>query len=211
VVAPFLALRAAARLADIDLVPVSSFRDFDRQLAIWNGKASGERELRDSDGQLMDALALDDDARVAAILHWSALPGASRHHWGTDLDVIDAAALPPGYRPQLIPEEYAPDGVFAQLNDWLDVHAARFGFYRPYATKRGGVQPEPWHLSHAQLAQAALAQYSADVLRAALQAAPVAARAAIDRRLPEILARYVLNVDAPPMDALNAVVAARPA
>jgi hypothetical protein len=73
------------------------------------------------------------------------------------------------------------------------------------------VQPEPWHLSHAQLAQAALAQYSADVLREALQAAPVAARAAIDRRLPEILARYVLNVDAPPMDALIAVVAARPA
>ncbi len=34
--------------------------------------------------------------RVAAILVWSALPGASRHHWGTDCDVIDAAALPPG-------------------------------------------------------------------------------------------------------------------
>lgn len=210
VVAPFLALRAAAKLAGIELVPVSSFRDFDRQLAIWNGKACGERELRGPDGQLLDALALDEDARVEAILHWSALPGASRHHWGTDLDVIDAAALPPGYRVQLVPEEYAPDGVFARLDAWLHLHAAQYGFYRPYATWRGGVQPEPWHLSHAAVAQAAVAQYSAGVLREALQAAPVAGHAAIDRRLPEILARYVLNVDAPPGDALNAAAAARP-
>ena len=35
-------------------------------------------------------------ARIDAILCWSALPGGSRHHWGTDCDVIDAAALPAG-------------------------------------------------------------------------------------------------------------------
>jgi LAS superfamily LD-carboxypeptidase LdcB len=210
VVASFVAMRAAAKLAGIDLVPTSSFRDFNRQLAIWNGKASGERELRGLDGTLMDALALDEDARVAAILHWSALPGASRHHWGTDFDAIDAAALPPGYRVQLVPEEYAPGGVFARLNEWLNLHAAQYGFYRPYATWRGGVQPEPWHLSHAAVAQAAMAQFSAGALREALQDAPVAAHAAIDRRLPEILARYVLNVDAPPGDALNAGAAATP-
>jgi LAS superfamily LD-carboxypeptidase LdcB len=210
VVAPFQALRAAAKRAGIELVPISSFRDFDRQLAIWNGKASGERELRGVDGTLVDALTLDEEARVAAILHWSTLPGASRHHWGTDFDAIDAAAMPAGYRVQLVPEEYAPGGVFARLNDWLDRHAAHYGFYRPYATWRGGVQPEPWHLSHAAVSQAAVAQYSADALREALQAAPVAAHAAIDRRLPEILARYVLNVDAPPGDALNAGAAATP-
>ena len=33
-----------------------------------------------------------------AILLWSALPGASRHHWGTDFDVFDRAAVPPDYR-----------------------------------------------------------------------------------------------------------------
>jgi LAS superfamily LD-carboxypeptidase LdcB len=211
VVAPLLAMRAAAKQADIDLVPFSSFRDFDRQLTIWNGKASGERRLSDANGQLLDVQLLDEDACVAAILHWSALPGASRHHWGTDMDVMDAAAMPPGYRLQVVPEEYAPGGVFARLNDWLDAHAAQFGFYRPYATWRGGVQPEPWHLSHAPVAQAALAQYSGAALREALDAAPVAARAAIERRLPEILARYVLNVDEPPAAALNAAVATRPA
>lgn len=204
VVEPLLAMRCAAAGEGIDLVPFSSFRDFDRQLAIWNGKARGERELRATDGTLLDARSLDEDACAAAILHWSALPGASRHHWGTDFDVMDAAAVPPGYRPQVVPEEYAPGGVFARLSEWLEAHAARFGFYRPYTTWRGGVQPEPWHWSHAAVAQAALEQFTEAVLREALAPAALAAHAAVDRRLPEILARYVRNVDPPPAEALAA-------
>jgi len=47
---------------------------------------------------------------VRAILHWSALPGASRHHWGTEIDVIDRAALADGRKAQLIPAEYGADG-----------------------------------------------------------------------------------------------------
>jgi LAS superfamily LD-carboxypeptidase LdcB len=204
VVEPFLALRSAAAGEGIDLVPFSSFRDFDRQLGIWNAKASGERELRGADGTLLDARELDEDACVAAILHWSALPGASRHHWGTDFDVMDAAAMPPGYRLQVIPEEYAAGGVFARLGAWLETNAAAYGFYRPYASWRGGVQPEPWHLSHAAVAQSALEQYTEAALREALDAAPLAGRAAVNRQLPEILARYVRNVDPPPPAALRA-------
>lgn len=211
VVGPFQAMRAAAAQEGIDLVPFSSFRDFDRQLAIWNGKARGERELRDEAGRLLDATTLDDEARVAAILHWSALPGASRHHWGSDFDVMDAAAMPPGYRLQVVPEEYAPGGIFARLDSWLAGNAARFGFYRPYGTWRGGVQPEPWHLSHAAVAQAALQQFSLEALREALDAAAIEARTAVERRLPEILERYVRNVDAPPALALSAGPATRPA
>lgn len=211
VVAPFRAMRAAAAQAGIDLVPFSSFRDFERQLAIWNAKARGERELRGADGQLLDARALDADARAAAILCWSALPGASRHHWGTDFDVMDAAALPPGYRLQVVPEEYAPDGIFGRLDAWLTAHAADFGFYRPYATWRGGVQPEPWHLSHAAVAEEALRQFSAADLRRALDAAPLEDRAAVERLLPDIFERYVMNVDAPPAAAISAAGAARPA
>ena len=198
VVRPFQQLREAASAAGINLVPVSSFRDFNRQLAIWNGKHRGERELRAADGSLLNAAALDDDARVAAILHWSALPGASRHHWGTDLDVIDANAVPSGYQPRLIAEEYAGDGVFARLDAWLTAHAADHGFYRPYATFRGGVQPEPWHLSHAPVAALALGAYSTEVLRAALAGSDLAARAVVERSLPAIVERYVRNIDAPP-------------
>lgn len=211
VVEPFLAMRAAAARDGIDLVPFSSFRDFDRQLAIWNAKARGERELRGPGGELLDARALGEDARVRAILCWSALPGASRHHWGTDFDVMDRAALPEGYRLQVIPEEFAADGVFARLDAWLKQHATRFGFYRPYTTFRGGVRPEPWHLSHAAVAGEALRQFSAPALREALDAAPLEDRAAVERLLPDIIERYVMNVDAPPAGAVSAAGATRPA
>jgi LAS superfamily LD-carboxypeptidase LdcB len=198
VVEPFLAMRAAAAIDGIELLPVSSFRDFSRQLAIWNGKCRGERELRDSSGALVEAQGLDEDALVGTILLWSALPGASRHHWGTDFDVVDAAAMPAGYRPQLTTEEFAPGGVFAKLDAWLAANAQRFGFYRPYTSWRGGFQPEPWHLSHAAVAEQALQQFSVQVLEQALDAADLAARAAVQRRLPQIVENYVMNVDAPP-------------
>jgi LAS superfamily LD-carboxypeptidase LdcB len=211
VVEPFLAMRRAAAEDGIDLVPFSSFRDFDKQLDIWNAKARGQRDLRGPDGELLDAAALDEAGRVEAILCWSALPGASRHHWGTDLDVLDRAALPPGYRVLAVPQEFAADGVFARLDAWLAAHAARFGFYRPYTTWRGGVRPEPWHISHAPVASAALAQYSEAVLRQALEEAEIDGRAVIEGRLAELVTRYVMNVDPPPAAALSAAGAPRPA
>jgi LAS superfamily LD-carboxypeptidase LdcB len=210
VVEPFLALRASAAADGIELLPVSSFRDFWRQLAIWNGKCRGERELRDSAGALVAAGTLDEDALVSTILLWSALPGASRHHWGTDFDVVDAAAMPAGYRPQLTTQEFASGGVFAKLDEWLADHAERFGFYRPYTSWRGGFQPEPWHLSHAAVAQQALQQYSVQVLQQALDdESDLAARSAVLRRLPQIVENYVMNVDAPPAELINR--ATRPA
>jgi LAS superfamily LD-carboxypeptidase LdcB len=95
-VAPFRRMRAAAAKAGIDLVPASSFRDFDRQLAIWNAKWRGERPLLDAQGRPLEAARLTPARRVDAILIWSAAPGCSRHHWGTDFDVYDRAAVPAG-------------------------------------------------------------------------------------------------------------------
>ena len=103
---------------------------------------------------------------VDAILCWSAIPGGSRHHWGSDLDVIDAAAMPQGYQVQLVPEEYAADGVFARLTSWLDANMHRYGYFRPYASDRGGAAVEPWHLSYAPVAALALEELSLPVLRA---------------------------------------------
>ena len=134
--------RAAWAEAGIELAAVSAFRDFERQRAIWNAKWRGERVLLDRTGRPLEAVTLDPDARIDAILAWSALPGASRHHWGTDIDVIDRAAMTQGYRAQLIPQEYAPGGVFRRLDEWLTASMDRFGFSRPYARDRGGVRPE---------------------------------------------------------------------
>ena len=140
--------------------------------------------------------------RVAAILWWSALPGASRHHWGSDFDCLDANALPPGYRPQVVPAEYAPEGPFARLTTWLDANMHAFGFYRPYAADRGGVLPEPWHLSYAPVAARAERALSVELLRGVLAAADLAGKEEVLATLDGVFANYVINVDRAPEVAL---------
>lgn len=108
----FEALQARAAEAGFDLQAASGYRSFDRQLMIWNAKAGGERVVHDDDNCPIHMHDLDDVDKVCAILRFSALPGASRHHWGTDLDVFDAAAMPEDYRLQLSPQEVAEDGMF---------------------------------------------------------------------------------------------------
>ncbi|HZF26067.1 MAG TPA: M15 family metallopeptidase [Steroidobacteraceae bacterium] len=196
-VQPFLDLRAAAVAAGIDLVPVSSFRDFDAQRRIWNEKYRGKRTLYDRFGHALDHSTLGESGLIDAILRWSALPGASRHHWGTDIDVIDRGALPDPRSVKLLPVEFGPNGPFARLNAWLDENMQRFGFFRPYRTDRGGVSPEPWHLSHAPVAEGALRALTESVLRSALESAEVDGKAELLCRLGEISARYVTSVDAP--------------
>jgi LAS superfamily LD-carboxypeptidase LdcB len=196
--APFLALRRAALRAGIDLVPASCFRDFDTQVRIWNEKWLGRRALVDRAGRALKAGELKPAARVAAILAWSAPPGASRHHWGTEIDVFDRAAVPAGYRLELTPAEYAAGGPFARLSAWLDAHMQRFGFYRPYARDRGGVAPEPWHLSHAPTAREASRRLRLATVRAAIESGAIEGRAALLAQLPRIYARYVRAVDPPP-------------
>jgi LAS superfamily LD-carboxypeptidase LdcB len=202
VVAPFLAMRAAAAADGIDLVAFSTFRDFDRQLAIWNGKFRGERPMQDRAGNPIDALQLSPAERVAAILWWSALPGASRHHWGTDCDVLDARALPVGYKVQVVPAEYQPGGPFHGLTSWLNSNMHAFGFFRPFQTDRGGVSPEPWHLSYAPVAGRAQEALSVDSLGAVLAASAIEGKAEVLAALQPNYTRYVVNVDAAPEAAL---------
>ena len=196
-VVPFLQLRKSAAAAGFDLVHVSSFRDFARQLTIWNRKWSGDVPLLDAQGDPVDPARLPAGERMDAILQWSALPGASRHHWGTDVDLIDGRALAPGHRVQLITAEYAFPGPFAPLAQWLETNAARFGFFRPFRGVLSGVQAEPWHFSFAPVAESARRRLTPAVLREALQASDLAGKEAILPRLEELHARYVAGIDWP--------------
>ena len=191
-------MREEAARAGFDLVPVSSFRDFDRQRAIWNAKFRGERPALDRRGRRVDVAALDAGARVETILLWSALPGMSRHHWGSDIDVADGAVMAAGYAPKLEVAEYRRGGPFAALSAWLAANMRRFGFYRPYVRRGRGVQPEPWHLSYAPVAKPALARMTTRLLAAAIAGAGVEGEAEILERLPAIRERYLLDVEAPP-------------
>lgn len=201
VVAPFRRLRAMARDAGFDLRVVSGFRGFDRQRTIWNEKARGRRAVLDGDGRPLDVAELDAWALAQAILRWSALPGASRHHWGTDLDVYDHAARPPDYEVELIPAEVDAGGMFAPLHEWLDERIAAdeaCGFFRPYDADRGGVAPERWHLSYAPLAARFQRQVTVDLLGDSVRAGDLALAATVLAHLDEIVERYVVNVQPAP-------------
>jgi LAS superfamily LD-carboxypeptidase LdcB len=115
---------------------------------------------------------------------------------------MDLAALPPGYRIQVVPAEYLPGGPFARLTTWLDAHMHAFGFFRPYHTDRGNVSPEPWHLSYAPVAQRAQRELSAALLHELLVTVDIEGKEEVLASLPENFRRYVLEVDAPPEVAL---------
>ena len=190
-------LKNAARTAGIELAVLSGYRDLGRQVAIWNAKYRGERKLLAREGSELERSRLSERELIDAILIWSALPGASRHHWGSDADVIDRAAMPPEYRPQLTEQEFAQSGVFGRLSAWLHENARDYGFFLPYSTDRGGVMPEPWHLSYAPVAVPALAALTLEVLTEAIGSSSMDGRELVLARLPELYERYVLKVDSP--------------
>ena len=151
VVAPFVELKQAAQMAGFDLAIASAYRDYERQLAIWNDKVLGKRAVLDRQGNTLDVATMDDEAVLYAILNWSAIPGTSRHHWGSDLDVYDASAVSASYEVRLTDDEVYDGGVFSALHDWLD---DRFfldetvKFFRPYTSASSCVSPERWHISY---------------------------------------------------------------
>jgi LAS superfamily LD-carboxypeptidase LdcB len=193
----FLDMRADAARVGIDLLPYSSFRDFRMQVRIWNAKFSGKSTLYDMDGRPRDFAALTPGEVIDCILNWSALPGGSRHQWGTEIDVVDGAVMPPGYVPKLLPEEVAPGGLFTELHRWLDENMARYGFFRPYKRYKGGMYPEPWHLSYAALSMPALEQVTVELLTDAIRRAGVLEKELVIEKIPGIYRDHILNIVLP--------------
>lgn len=193
VIAPFRQLQAAAKGVGIALAVASGHRDFSRQLAIWNDKAVGKRPVLSSDGSSqLDISHLSRRELMFAILRWSALPGASRHHWGTDMDVWDSASVAPDYRLQLAPNEYSQQGPFARLAAWLaEGEAEAMGFYRPYQLDSGGVSPEPWHLSYRPIAENCARHFELDQYAELIRGADIALKPEILANLDEIFQRFV--------------------
>jgi LAS superfamily LD-carboxypeptidase LdcB len=193
----FLEMRATAAEYGFDLMPFSTFRDFDTQLRIWNDKFSGKKTLYDRVGKPLDFASLSSLETVRAILYWSALPGASRHHWGTEIDVVDAAAMPDGYRVKLLPEETEEDGLFHPLHRWLDAYIARFGFFRPYARYIGGMLPEPWHLSYAPISTRLLALITPQLLTDTIASSAIHGKDIVLETVPSIYELQVMKVASP--------------
>lgn len=188
------AFRTLARDAaehGIQLAIASGHRDYERQRRIWNAKAGRSRALYDRHERPL-ADDADDAAVLDAILTWSAIPGASRHHWGTDFDIFDAAKKPRAAL-SLTQAEAAED--FAELYAWLAQALPGTPFFRPYARDRGGVAVEPWHLSYRPLATDFLAAYSIDVFANNIaQSAELALKPLLLERLEHFYQHYVVNI-----------------
>ncbi|MAD76833.1 MAG: D-alanyl-D-alanine carboxypeptidase [Rheinheimera sp.] len=184
----------AAATDGIEIRIVSAFRGFRRQAAIWQAKCDGLRPTYDLQQQQVAVTRLNGLAKLQAILLYSALPGASRHHWGTELDIYDAGAVASDYQPRLLPSEYEAQGPFTKLNQWLSTEAVKFGFFRPYRQYRGGVAAEPWHLSYAPIAKPYLQEFNIATLTSCLQQHPIAEQHCVLANLPQLYQTYVTNI-----------------
>ena len=145
----FLDMKKAAYSDGIDIKIVSSYRDFYRQESIWERKY-----MRYTEDDGMDPLKAIDK-----IIEYSTIPGTSRHHWGTDIDIID------GYRKTkgdvLVPEKFGPDGPFEDFKKWMDANSKKFDYHLVYTNdpKRRGFKYEPWHYSYAPISVPMLTAY----------------------------------------------------
>lgn len=198
----FDAFTAAAQAEGIELTIASGFRSFSRQLILWNNKFSGKTPIKDIAGNVIDIDNLSPLELVHSILLYSALPGASRHHWGCDIDVYAPNLLTDGYQLQLEQWEYSEQGPLAKLSVWLEQHAHQFGFYFPYQRFQGGVAAEPWHLSYLPIAKQFQTNVDLKELADTLEHSNILGKAVIIENLDEIAKRYINNVCAAPANVI---------
>jgi len=132
----------SARKAGVSLKIISATRNFEQQKNIWEGKW----------GRFAKASPAPKD-RALKILEYSSMPGSSRHHWGSDMDLND-----------LNNAAFEAGGKHEKVYEWLAAHAHEFGFCQPYTAGRpNGYQEEKWHWSYSPLSKPFLAQYKTSI------------------------------------------------
>ncbi len=189
----FQGLQQSAVQNGFNLQPASSFRDFQRQQLIWNGKFNGERKVHDDQGNPLDLSPLGDWQKAQAILRWSAMPGASRHHWGTEIDFFDPDLLPVGQNLQLEPWEYQQGGYFFELSQFLQEKLPHFDFSLPFMQPEQyqEVGREPWHISYLPLAAVAQQQFTPEILLAGWEKENIAGKFVLINKINEIFDRFL--------------------
>ena len=139
---------AVALKEGIEIVPVSAFRSYEKQEQIWTNKY-----------KRFIAQGLMPIKAIRKIIEYSTIPGTSRHHWGTEVDVIQGGK--PKQQDSLLARHFEANGVFRELKIWLDENKTKFDFYEVYTNdpKRRGFKYEPWHLSYRPIAYEMLQAY----------------------------------------------------
>jgi zinc D-Ala-D-Ala carboxypeptidase len=144
----FLKMRAAAAKEGITLIIVSATRNFSEQKTIWEAKWTGNRLVN---GENLALTVKDPVERAKIILNYSSMPGTSRHHWGTDIDINS------------IENSYYATENGKKVYAWLQKNAASYGFCQPYTEKNqlrpNGYNEEKWHWSYISIANINLTEY----------------------------------------------------
>ncbi|MGB5238636.1 MAG: M15 family metallopeptidase [Flavobacteriaceae bacterium] len=136
----FVEMYQAALKEGIEIEVVSSYRSFERQAEIFESKYDRFTEE-----------GLEPLAAIDKIIEYSTIPGTSRHHWGTEIDIVDKRGGKEG--DVLVSEKFESGGPYSNLKAWMDKNANNYGFYLVYTDepKRRGFKYEPWHYSYAPL------------------------------------------------------------
>ena len=150
----FETMRTAASNDGIKIQVVSSYRSFDHQKSIWNKKY--KRYINQG---------LEPKKAIQKIIEYSTIPGTSRHHWGTDIDIVGIHENQPKNVFQL--QHFETGGIYFKFQEWMLKNAHIFGFYLPYTndTNRQGFKYEPWHYSYKPLSSTYLTSYKSIVIQ----------------------------------------------
>ncbi len=138
----FVKMAESAKKDKVSLKVVSAARNFFRQKSIWEAKWNGRTKVGGKD--LSKSVPVPK-SRALKILEYSSMPGTSRHHWGTDIDINN------------LNNSYFAKGQGLKEYEWLTTHAASFGFCQPYtpinAERPKGYFEEKWHWSYMPLSK----------------------------------------------------------
>lgn len=145
----FIKMFNAAKKEGVILKIISATRPFEHQKGIWEAKWTGKKAV---DGAFLKGTPTSFAERALKIMRWSSMPGTSRHHWGTDIDLND------------LNNSYFEKSVGKKVYEWLSAHASEYGFcqvYSPKGEKRPhGYEEEKWHWSYTPLAADFTKQYA---------------------------------------------------
>ncbi len=135
----FIKMYNDARQDGVSLKIISATRNFYDQKMIWENKWTG-KTLIESGINLAKSVP-EPIQRAKRILEYSSMPGSSRHHWGTDLDLNS------------LENKYFDTPSGKKIYQWLIKNASAYGFCQPYtAGRKTGYKEERWHWSYIPIA-----------------------------------------------------------
>lgn len=156
----------------------SATRNFNYQKGIWEAKWTGQRLIES--GENLAETTPDPKERALKILRYSSMPGTSRHHWGTDIDLNS------------FENSWFEKGEGLDIYNWLKEHAHEYGFCQPYSAGRPtGYWEERWHWTYMPVSQK-LTALAANELKNEMITGFLGSETAV---MIDVVNKYVLGID----------------